>query len=81
MNLTDVLTVIRDGGAIGALGFITFAFIKGWIVPGHTYQDIIQDRDDWKEMALSGANAAERALDMAESQRRRRPRTPNAPKF
>lgn len=68
MPTGDVVQWIQLGGTVAALGFFVMAFLRGWIVPSAQYADMKRDRDDWKRIALTGTDAAEKAL--AQMQRR-----------
>lgn len=82
MSADDVKTLLQAGGASGVLIFILIAILRGWLIPRGVYDErvsdwqreretLARDRDDWKEIALTGAQAAERAVGLAERRRRR----------
>lgn len=67
-QVTDV-TWIERGGIIAvlavALYFVVRAFVKGQIHSDREFQAMEEDRDLWRNIALTGATAAERATDLA----------------
>lgn len=36
------------GGALSVLGWLTVAFLKRWILPQGTYDEVKADRDEWR---------------------------------
>jgi hypothetical protein len=69
-----VLDIINTGGAVGAFILFFLAVGRGWFIPGQVYRDVKRDRDDWKEIALKGTDAARRAVTVAERRRSGRDR-------
>ncbi len=61
--------IVSTGGAIGTLAFVVLAMLKGWLVPGSVHDQLIRDRDDWKEIALASVNGTEKAISLAERRR------------
>jgi hypothetical protein len=70
VSLDAIQRIISNGGVVGLFILFFVAVQKEWFVPGAQYKDLKQDRDDWKEIALTGTNAAERAIGLAERRRR-----------
>jgi len=68
----DVIAAIQAGGVTGLLALIIVAISKGWFTPRSYYEEMRRDRDDWKEIALSQTDAADKALNLMERQRRGR---------
>lgn len=64
-NLPEIVQVISNTGLVGLLIIIVWGGAKGWWVYGREYKEMKQDRDEWKEAALSGTTIAERAIDTA----------------
>jgi hypothetical protein len=50
------------GGFFAVCLFIVGCFYK-WVVFGWTYSDMREDRDRWREIALSGTKLASRAVE------------------
>lgn len=73
ISLKDILNFASDAGVIGLLVFVLVGGAKKWWVWGWSYEELVKDRDEWKELALSGTNLAERAVDLA-AKKPRRPR-------
>lgn len=66
MNIDQILQVINTGGVVALLVLIVFTIQRGWYVPSRYFDDLKKDRDEWKELALTGIRAAERAVGVAE---------------
>ena len=58
---------------MGVLVLLIVLILKGYLVPKSYYDELKQDRDDWKEIGLSQTGAAGKALDIMDRERRRRP--------
>lgn len=58
-----ILTWLTQGGAIGVLAFIVFAFLKGWIVTGSELRKVETERDRALELVYRQANISSRAVD------------------
>lgn len=63
----DLLSLVDKGGVVAALAMVVIAVIRGWLVPGHSYRDLMEDRDFWRQAALTTTNAAEKAVSIASS--------------
>lgn len=63
VTLGDVVKTIGDLGVIGLLIVLLWGGIKKWWVFGWAYDQIVIDRDEWKEMALKGIQLAARTVD------------------
>lgn len=59
-----VQSVAGPLGAFVVLCGFVWGLFKRWIVIGWTYQDMKEDRDRWREIALSGTKLAHRAVDV-----------------
>ena len=47
-------SILLDGQGIGVVSlcvFLALGFMRGWIVPRRTLQDMIDDRNSWRKMA------------------------------
>jgi hypothetical protein len=66
LSLRELLSVISDGGVLGLLIMILFGLVKRWWVVGWVYEDCAKERDEWKDLALSGTRAAEQAVTLAQ---------------
>lgn len=53
---------IQTGGVVGLLLFLTFAFLKRWIVPGWAFDMVVKERDD----AVAVVRNAQSNADLAE---------------
>lgn len=69
MSVSDLGQLLTNAGGASVLVFVVMALIRGWLVPGHVHDDVRQDRDDWKEIALASVNGAEKAITLAERRR------------
>jgi hypothetical protein len=63
---TNWLQFVRDGGVIGLLIVIVIGNLRQWWVPNWVYQDAVRDRDEWKQLALSGTAIAEKSANALE---------------
>ncbi len=70
LSVREILSVISDGGVLGLLILILYGLQKRWWVVGWAYDEVRTERDEWKELALSGTRAAERAVDLAQQGRK-----------
>ena len=56
-----------DGiSVVGFAAFVSFTIIKGLLVPRSTHQDVLNDRDKWRELATRLQNQNTRLLIMGE---------------
>jgi len=62
----DVLSTLSDLGTVALLSLILLAGARGWWVFGWHYWEVVQERDAWREIALSTTNLAERAIEKLE---------------
>ncbi len=71
VSVTDIFKWITSGGIVGILAFVLIGGYKGWWVFGWQYRDVQdrikkaeQERDDWRDIALTGTSMAERTVDL-----------------
>lgn len=57
---------IVQGGAVALLGMVALMVFIGRLVPRRTYDDLVQDRDYWREVALRAMGHAEALMPAAE---------------
>jgi len=57
------LQFVRDGGIIGILVVIVIGAIRGWWYTRGYVDELRRDRDEWKQIALSGTRIAERVAE------------------
>lgn len=60
-----ITNIVQSGGVVGLLVLFMVGLVKRWWVVGWAYDDCRRERDEWKELALTGTRAAERAVDLA----------------
>jgi hypothetical protein len=65
MTLQDVIKLILQGGVAPLLLVIVYTGHKGYWVFRREITECQRDRDEWKEMALSGTLLARRATELA----------------
>jgi hypothetical protein len=70
VSLPEILKTVGDAGVLGLLILILYGLTKKWWVVGWAYEEVRKERDEWKELALSGTRAAERAVDLAQQGRK-----------
>lgn len=73
MELSEVLTLIDRAGTIGLLIVIVFGGWRGVYVWARELNEMREDRDWWRQVALDGLTAAEKSLDLHDRTRRRAP--------
>lgn len=65
--MQEILKIISEAGVIGLLIVIVWTGLtKKWVF-GWYAEEIIKDRDEWKEAAKSGTYLAKTAVNTAES--------------
>ncbi len=64
--------VISEGGWLLVLLLVLWALERGWWISGREYRALKQDRDEWRQLALTGTTAFEQAVSLATAERRRR---------
>lgn len=57
----ETLTVVERLGLIGLLLIILIGGSRGWWVFGRTYNELVKDRDLYRDLALRGTRLAEQA--------------------
>ena len=70
MDIKAVLDVVETAGLIGVLVLILVGGAREWWVYGRFYRAALEDRDEWKRMALTGTELADRAVQVASGRRR-----------
>lgn len=70
-ELQTLVMLVRDGGLALAVVVLVIGGVRGWYHWDGEYQEMKQDRDDWKSLALRGTNLAERALEAPPPPRRK----------
>lgn len=71
VSITDAFKWVSQGGILGVLVFILVGGYKKWWVWGWIYQDAEEraakaekERDDWRDIALTGTSVAEKTVDL-----------------
>lgn len=70
--MTDILAQIMGpaGALVLALTILFGGFKKTpWWVFGWTYRGVVEEKDEWKRLALRGSEVTERVVSIAESRR------------
>lgn len=75
VTIQDIVSLASDAGIIGLLIYVLLGGARKWWVWGWTYEEAIRDRDEWKDLALSGTDLAERAVSLAAVAPKRRTTT------
>ena len=57
---------IVQGGAVGLLGVVALMVFVGRLVPRRTYNDIVRDRDQWRDVALRAMGHADALMPAAQ---------------
>lgn len=63
MTISEFVDVITQGGVIGLLVLIVVGGWRRWYVWAWAYHELLQDRDEWKSLAMRGTGLAETATD------------------
>jgi hypothetical protein len=66
-----LLDFLQKGGVLGLLVLIVLSGARGWWVFSWQYRDLKQDRDDWKQLALSATRTGEKVADAVEKTARK----------
>ncbi len=64
LSVGEMLKTISEAGVIGLLVLVGVGLVKKWWVVGWAYDDVRAERDEWKELALSGTRTTERAVEV-----------------
>lgn len=61
MDYTKLIDIGSKVSLAVVLMVILYGGVTGYWVAGSTYQDVVKERDTWKELALKGTKVAEQA--------------------
>lgn len=68
-SAAELFSLLETGGTVALLVVVVFGAWKEWWVPGPAHKrrvtELTQERNEWKDMALRGVNATEKAVDLA----------------
>jgi hypothetical protein len=59
--------IVNNASAVGILGFVVVALIRGWLVPGRENERVIEERNRALELVYAQAEATARALEVAQT--------------
>lgn len=62
MDFQEGIQVIRDAGVTGLLLFALIGGFRKWWVFGWQYKDVLEEKEEWKTLALGGTHLAERSI-------------------
>jgi len=51
MDMTTLVQAVQSGGVLGLLLAIVIGGSRGWWVYGRTYEEMRDERDEWKQLA------------------------------
>lgn len=57
---------VVPGGAVGLLAMVALMIYRGYLVPRRTYDDLVRDRDYWRQVALQAMGHTEALMPAAE---------------
>lgn len=63
---SSIVDLISNAGLVGLLVLIIVGGAKRMWVFGWVYENALAEKDEWKELALSGTTVAEKAVSAAE---------------
>lgn len=72
MTPSDWDLVLKQGGPIAMFIIFIMGLMRRWWIMGSHFQDLEEDRNFWRQVALDGLEAAEKTLDLHEQSIRRR---------
>lgn len=65
ITLQDILDILNGGGVLATFVIFVVGCLKRWWVFGWAYDQLKEDRDEWKALALSGTYIADKAVTLA----------------
>jgi hypothetical protein len=65
LDVRGLVSFLQSLGPFGMLAFLLVGFYLRWWVFGWQYQELKEDRDEWKLLAQTGTVTAERATTAA----------------
>jgi len=63
--MLDVPALIKDWGAGSLLAFCIVLILVGRLSPRSTLDDVIRERDNWRDIALQSVGQVEQLLEIA----------------
>ena len=66
MDIDAFLSLLNRGGVIALLSFNVWAFVTGKVVAKWVHDDVVEDRNQWRQTALLATDNADRSLMEAE---------------
>lgn len=66
-DATTMIDLIQSSGVVGVLGLIVWAFVTRRLHSDGEYQELREDRDMWRELALGVHDTSRRAVGAAEA--------------
>lgn len=67
MSATDLFELVNKGGIIAVLLLVIFTGYKGMWVFGSAHKDCVQEKLEWKRLALTSTHVAEKLTKPEES--------------
>lgn len=61
-----LLDWLAEAGMAGVLAFVVVAFLRGWLVSGTTYREVLAREQRALDLVYAQAEIAQRALEAAE---------------
>lgn len=58
----EVLALVQGGGPLGIVIAVLVLMLRGDLVPRWAHEDACNERDRWRELALSGTSLARDAV-------------------
>jgi hypothetical protein len=66
-----LLQWLSNAGSLGILAAGCVGFLRGWIVSGSAHHRVLAERDRALDLVYKQADVAQKALEVAEQERRR----------
>ena len=65
VDYQEIVQAVRDVGVTGLLIFALIGGFRKWWVFGWHYNDVVREKNEWKQLALGGTHLSERAVEVA----------------
>lgn len=67
MEIQEIIQTVKAAGVSGLLIFALIGGFRQWWVFGWVHKGVVQERDEWKALALHGTALSERSVQVAKT--------------